>query len=636
MIYILNRDYEVYRNLDIDYKFSPELNKLNTLEFTTDIEIPKGDYVVLKDDGKYYEFVVVDSDYNREDQYSFDYYCQDTLLEINGCVIDDKKPNRNAIQHLEIIFSDTGWEIVNKGDFTTSEVQINYYRINVLEAFKKVLETFEIEWETNFIVDNGAIVRRQLIIGKVGKRVNSRLEFGKNIQKFNRKILPDPIYTALIGLGKGEEKQDEEGNPTGGYGRRITFTDVNNGSWFVGNEEARLKYGIGGKGNKKHYFGFVKFEDETDKEKLLESTKKELKKVSRPQAEYTIDVSNINIDVNLGDEVPAIDEVLGFRDYLRVIKIEKTKLSTELTFGVMTRAFSSLSNISGESIAEKVTETVSSRFSEELNRVVNNFNNEDGYNYDLKAGNKYNLPAGYYSFNKPIDENPTKVTYLGAGKVLIADEKGSDGNWKWKTAIDGSGIAGSEIVTHSITANKLASDIGQGIDISSNEYIKSIVESNNTLSKDTFSALSEIRKELNGKLSDEEIDKLLKELNSKINQNKLEITQTNDSFTQEYSRIQASIENNKIELEKLSGVIQSGLDSNGNTYTDWIGDDENRVRVGSDGIVMLSNNAETLKLKDGRGYMNSLYVEHELGLGNHTARKMGTEFTVFMPIGGQK
>lgn len=636
MIYILNRDYEVYRNLDIDYKFSPELNKLNTLEFTTDIEISKGDYVVLKDDEKYYEFVIVDSDYNRENQYSFDYYCQDTLLEINGCVIDDKKPNRNAIKHLEIIFSDTGWEIVNKGDFTTSEVQINYYRINVLEAFKKVLETFEIEWETNFIVDNGVIVRRQLIIGKVGKRVNSRLEFGKNIQKFNRKILPDPIYTALIGLGKGEEKTDKDGNSTGGYGRRITFADVNNGSWFVGNEEARLKYGIGGKGNKKHYFGFVKFEDETDKEKLLELTKKELKKVSRPQAEYTIDVANINIDVNLGDEVPAIDEVLGFRDYLRVIKVEKTKLSTELIFGVMTKAFSSLSNISGESIAEKVTEMVGSRFNEEINRAINNFNNEDGYNYDLKAGNKYNLPAGYYSFNKPIGENPTKVTYMGAGKVMIADEKGSDGSWKWKTAIDGSGIAGSEIFANSITANKLASDIGQGIDISSNAYIQSIVESNNTLSEDTLNALSELNQSLNGLTTEEDVQKLIDELNTKINQNKLEITQTNDSFTQEYSRIEANIESNRAELEKITGVIQSGLDENGNTYTDWIGDDENRVRVGSDGIVMLSNNAETLKLKDGGGYMNSLYVEHELGLGNHTARKMGTEFTVFMPIGGQK
>ena len=96
------------------------------------------------------------------------------------------------------------------------------------------------------------------------------------------------------------------------------------------------------------------------------------------------------------------------------------------------------------------------------------------------------------------------------------------------------------------------------------------------------------------------------------------------------------IQNNKVELEKISGIIQSGLDEDGNTYTDWIGDGDNRVRVGSDGIVMLSTNAETLKLKDGRGYMNSLYVEHELGLGNHTARKMGEEFTVFMPIGGQE
>lgn len=480
MIYILDRDYKVYRILDIDYKFIKEMNKLNTLEFTADFDIPKGDYVVLKDENKYYEFVVVDGDYSREDSYSYDYYCQDTLLESNGFVIEDKKPNRKVIQHLEIIFADTGWEIVNKGDFATNEVQINYYRINVLEAFKKILETFEIEWETNFIVDNGVIVRRQLIIGKVGKKVNSRLEFEKNIKRFTRKVLAEPIYTALIGLGKGEEKVDEDGNSTGGYGRKITFADVNNGSWYIGDEEAKLKYGIGKKGNKKHYFGFVEFSDETDKERLLKRTKEELKKVSRPQAEYTIDVANINIDVNLGDEVPAIDEVLGFRDYLRVIKVEKTKLSAELTFGVMTKAFSSLSEINGESIAEKVTETVSSRFSEELNRVVNNFNNEDGYNYDLKAGNKYNLPAGYYSFNKPIDENPTKVVYMGAGKVLIADEKGSDGSWKWKTALDGNGIYGSEIVTHSITANKLASDVGQSLDLSSNKSITQTVENNVT------------------------------------------------------------------------------------------------------------------------------------------------------------
>ena len=186
----------------------------------------------------------------------------------------------------------------------------------------------------------------------------------------------------------------------------------------------------------------------------------------------------------------------------------------------------------------------------------------------------------------------------------------------------------STVESQNFENNKKFSEIEQTAD----EIISSV-------SENLFSSLdgltNEIYEKLADKSSEEDVQKLIDELNSKVSQNKLEITQTSDSFTQEYSRIQAGIENNRAELEKLTGVIQSGLDKDGNTYTDWIGDDENRVRVGSDGIVMLSNNTETLKLKDGRGYMNSLYVEHELGLGNHTARKMGTEFTVFMPIGGQ-
>ena len=86
MIYVLDRDYNVYKSLDIAYVFIKELNKLNTLEFSIDFEIPKGDYIVLKDEGKYYEFVVVDSDYRREDSYSYDYFCRDTLLEVSGFV----------------------------------------------------------------------------------------------------------------------------------------------------------------------------------------------------------------------------------------------------------------------------------------------------------------------------------------------------------------------------------------------------------------------------------------------------------------------------------------------------------------------------------------------------------------------
>lgn len=136
------------------------------------------------------------------------------------------------------------------------------------------------------------------------------------------------------------------------------------------------------------------------------------------------------------------------------------------------------------------------------------------------------------------------------------------------------------------------------------------------------------------KVSEKEIAEAEERIKQLIDFNTLKITQTNYSFTQEYSRIEGMIKENEVELNKLTGIIRSGLDEEGNTYTDWMGSDKNKVRVSSDGITMLSNNTETLKLKDGKGYMNSLYIEHELGLGNHTARKMGSSLTVFVPKGG--
>ncbi len=65
---------------------------------------------------------------------------------------------------------------------------------------------------------------------------------------------------------------------------------------------------------------------------------------------------------------------------------------------------------------------------------------------------------------------------------MIADGKKDDGNWNWRTAASGQGIVADAIYTgylsaerieaESITANKLASDVGESLDLSSNESVK--------------------------------------------------------------------------------------------------------------------------------------------------------------------
>lgn len=79
--------------------------------------------------------------------------------------------------------------------------------------------------------------------------------------------------------------------------------------------------------------------------------------------------------------------------------------------------------------------------------IVQSYFNDDGYNYDLRAGNDYDLPGGFYSFDRPIYDKPTKVIYMGAGKLLIANSKKPNGDWNWRTAATGDGIVADVIAT---------------------------------------------------------------------------------------------------------------------------------------------------------------------------------------------
>lgn len=124
-----------------------------------------------------------------------------------------------------------------------------------------------------------------------------------------------------------------------------------------------------------------------------------------------------------------------------------------------------------------------------------------------------------------------------------------------------------------------------------------------------------------------------------IASNSLQIKQTSSEYLQVFERINGTLNNNKIELEKITGVIQSGLDKQGNTYTEWISKnkdgstDKNKVRVSSDGIKMISDNKDTITLKDGIAKTTSIYVKEKLGTGNHVIQKYKNEYSIWSWIG---
>lgn len=82
--------------------------------------------------------------------------------------------------------------------------------------------------------------------------------------------------------------------------------------------------------------------------------------------------------------------------------------------------------------------------------------------------------------------NGLSAMQLCGDGFMIANRKTDDGKWDWRTFGTGEGFSADMLVTgflsadridaHSITANKLASDVGQSLDLSSNTTINLRVE----------------------------------------------------------------------------------------------------------------------------------------------------------------
>lgn len=331
MIYIYNRDEIQIDHIDVEPIITEEIGKMRTLEFECDKEYEKGFRVVTEIEDKPYEFIIIDSEYVRDNVVTHTYYCQDSIIELQTMPIIDKRPNGNVGDALASILEGTSWtyEVINE----TAAKKNSFYHISVLEAFSEIMESYRTEWRTEYKWIGSVISERRIVVYVRDGISKGRLEFGKNIINFKRTVLSEPIITALYAYGKGEQLENGE------YGRRISIEDVNNGIPYVENVEATEKYGIGYPGDKRALFGFLTLDDIEDKEELLKLAKEELEVVSQPRAEYEVEAIDFDIEAKIGYEVPVIDDEIGYRANARIIKIVRQGEDVTLTFGTVTKKF---------------------------------------------------------------------------------------------------------------------------------------------------------------------------------------------------------------------------------------------------------------------------------------------------------
>lgn len=453
----------------------------NTLSITCLNTVDKDDRIVFKDpEGKYREYIVTQPSVERAGTIPVSSFnAVDSIKELDLKYVDDKRINNGTFtEAVTKAIEGTRWEL---GAIASGTVQTNYYHVSALNALQTFLKAAGVEFDTEVkpSVDMTHIEHRLINVGRLGSDSSKRFEYGSDLQSIKRTVSADNVYTRLYGYGKGLATDDDEGNATGGYGRKIDFASVNNGKKYVEDATALQQWGVvGPDGTKVHAEGTVEFPDCEDPSELLALTKAALKESVVPKVSYTADVAALqlaNFDIqqlHLGDGVQIVDTTFNptLRLSGRVLAIEDDPTgditSMKITLGNIVQSYTQRNN--------ELNNTVSQLWSSSgaVNDVVNakpTYMQQvvDGLNQVLNAtgGWTYMTPGeGIIVYNKPIEQNPDKAIQLGGGYFRIANSKKADGSWDWKTFGTGDGFLADLIV-----AGKLQSADGKSYwDLSNN------------------------------------------------------------------------------------------------------------------------------------------------------------------------
>lgn len=442
----------------------------DTLDVTTIGEINKDERIVFKDSmGRWAEYVCQSTQTARAAGMPVTVaYCAGGIAELSRTYIEDKRNrNANAKACLAKALEGTRWTVGTVETGTRTRIaDLAFYHCTVLEAVQKTADTYGLEAQTEYQPDPTGNRIGQRIIHLVEHRGQTtstkRFEYGKDLTQIKRDIDAGDVITRLYGWGKGIEQTNEEGEPTGGYGRKISFADVNNGKPYIQDDQALANWGIvGADGTKHHSEASVDFPDCEDPKELLNLTKAALKTRTTPVVSYTADVTALGQagydpeGTDVGDSVQIIDTSFAtpLRLEGRILQIEEdlagSLAETKITLGNIRQSYTQrlaaqqqaldklVSNSGAWNSAAGGTGLYMKDLIDRINQIMNA---TGGYTY-LKPG------QGIYVYDKPEDQNPTQCIHIGGGYWRIADHKKPNGDWDFRALANGKGIFADTVFT---------------------------------------------------------------------------------------------------------------------------------------------------------------------------------------------
>ena len=392
-----------------------------------------------------------------------------------GYIREERLTNVSVSTALGKVLNGSRWEIGKV--LTNKNANLMLYDNTRAEALTKLIESFQVELGFRMVFSENKITKRYVdVYEKRGKVTHNRYVYGHKAVNVDKEIDRQNVFTAIVPRGKGEEKHDEDGNATGGFGRRIQITDIEwskskgnplnkaKGKDYLEIPEMTLQHGFS---DGKARYKIVVFDEIEDPNILIQKAYETLVENCRPKVQLSTTIGDSG-EVELGDSIIIIRKDIDVQYRSRVFKIKRnliTRENSEVTLGdnlsIAKVDYGKLIESKIDNLKDEVQTSMTINLGQMRSELEKSMFDDDAYKYDLKRGNKYNLAPGLYTFNRPIDQNPTKGIWIGAGKVAISNRKRADGTFDWTTWATGEGIVADVINSGTLNANLVRTGILQ-------------------------------------------------------------------------------------------------------------------------------------------------------------------------------
>ena len=451
------------------------LDGTDELNITCAEDLVKGDRVVWIDlQGVCHEHIVdtIDRVHDDDGAPETQAVCINSVNETWDDWLDDKRPSGSVSVALTSILADTRWEVGTCDQGGTASR--TFYHESVREGIAELLETWGGELETTIVHNGAGIVARRVNIRALRGNQSSakRFTWTKDLVSVKRSMASDNPKTRVYGYGKGVETEG------GGYGRRLTFGDINGGKDYVEDAEATEIWGHpDGEGGILPAVASYVNEQCEDAAQLLQETKDYLKQVKEPKVTYTASVIDLYAfgrsweGVGVGDDVAIIDKGFseeGVRLHGRVSQIERDLLTGDatVTFGTLTDTMAdmwqSVSNaLKGNSQQNALYDAAagtSVSWLIQLQQSLNaQFNSVGTYRVEtFELGTIYsNVPIDALNGLPLRSTSGMWAVNLNGMGLRLASGLTSEGQWDWKTFLTGGMVTADLINAGTMRADRV-------------------------------------------------------------------------------------------------------------------------------------------------------------------------------------